>query len=94
MHYANWGVFNAISPDFGYVPFGTVQSYVDGPLKNSTGSPYFYIASISDTYKNMKYNNSVSLTISQAESNYCADKKYDPEEPTCARVIVTGQVSF
>ncbi len=92
MHYGSWGVFSAISPDFGFVPFGTIQSFADGPRRNSTGFPYFYIASISDTYKNMKYNNSISLTVSQAETDYCDKKGWDPEEPVCSRVIVTGEV--
>ena len=41
----------------------------------------------------MMYNNSISLTVSQAQSDYCEKERLDPEEPTCARVIVTGQVS-
>ena len=94
VHYGSWGIFSAISPDFGYVPFGTVQSFADGPMGNSTGSPYFYIASVSDTYKNMEYNNSVSLTVSQAESDYCEKERLDPEEPICSRVTVTGQASM
>ena len=41
----------------------------------------------------MMYNNSVSLTVSQAQSDYCEKERLDPEEPTCGRVIVTGKVS-
>ena len=93
-HYADWGVVSAISPEYNLMPFGTIQSFADGPLSNSTGTPYFYIADVSDTYKNIHFNNSVSMTISQAESQYCLDKKYDPEEPTCARLTLFGKVNM
>ena len=91
-HYADWGVVSAVSPDFGYVPFGTLQSYADGPLGNSTGIPYFYISVMSDTYKNIKYNNSASFTVSMAESSMCEDSNLDPEEPTCSRLTLVGKV--
>lgn len=92
IHYADWGVVSALSPDYGYVPFGIVQSFADGPLNASTGIPYFYIASISDAHKNMAYNNTVSLAVSQAEDIYCAKMDLDPEEPLCSRVTLTGKV--
>jgi hypothetical protein len=91
-HYADWGVVAAISPEYGFMPFGTIQSFADGPLGNSTGVPYFYVSVISDTYHNIQHNNSVSLTISQAESNYCEKMMYDPEEPLCARLTLFGKV--
>ncbi|KAI0241659.1 Protein CREG1 [Lamellibrachia satsuma] len=61
-------------------------------MDKSTGIPYFYIANISDTYKNLVYNNSVSLSMTQAESSYCREQGYDPEEPLCARMILYGKV--
>eukprot|EP00914_Ancora_sagittata_P028264 GHVO01055690.1.p1 GENE.GHVO01055690.1~~GHVO01055690.1.p1 ORF type:complete len:196 (-),score=12.98 GHVO01055690.1:47-634(-) len=91
-HYADWGVVAAISPEYAYMPFGTIQSFADGTLKNSTGVPYFYISVMSDTYHNIKHNSSVALTISQAESDYCAKNGYDPEEPLCARLTLFGKM--
>jgi len=92
VHYGDWGVVSAINPEAGLAPFGTIQSYADGPINNSSGTPYFYIASISDTWKNINYNNTISLTISQAESSYCEAKGFDPEEPTCARITLTARM--
>ena len=50
-HFADWGIVSAMSPEFGHQPFGTLQSFADGLIENSTGTPYFYIARISDTAK-------------------------------------------
>ena len=91
-HYSDYGIMSAISPEYGYIPFGTLQSFADGTMDSSTGIPYFYIANVSDTYKNIAYNNSVSLSMTQAESSYCREKGYDPEEPLCARMILYGKV--
>lgn len=91
-HYSDYGIVSAISPEYGYIPFGTLQSFADGTMDQSTGIPYFYIANISDTYKNLAYNNSVSLSMTQAESSYCRDQGYDIEEPLCARMILYGKV--
>ena len=91
-HFADWGIVSAVSPAYQYIPFGTMQSFADGPLDGSTGVPYFYIAEISDTYKNVQYNNTVSFSMTQAESAYCREKGLDPEEPLCSRVILYGKV--
>jgi len=91
-HYADWGVVSAISPDFGYIPFGSLQSISDGPIGNGTGTHYFYMSPWSDTYHNVKYNNSVSLFISRAESDYCQNNSLDPEEPICSRVTLMGRI--
>ena len=37
-------------------------------------------------------NSTVSLTVSEAESDYCDAKELDPEEPVCGRVMLTGEV--
>ncbi len=92
VHYGDWGVLAAVSPEFGYAPFGTLQSFSDGTLNKSSGVPYFYVASVSDTYKNIQYNNTVSLTISLTESTYCEQQHLDPEEPPCSRVTLFGKV--
>lgn len=91
-HYADWGAVAAISPEFNLIPFATVQSFADGTMKNSTGTPYFYISVMSDTYKNIQHNNSISLTISLAQSDYCSKKGLDPEEPPCARLTLFGKM--
>lgn len=91
-HYADWGVVSAISPEFGHVPFGSLQSISDGPVGNSTGTHYFYMSPWSDTYHNVAYNSSASLFISQAQSDYCQNQSLDPEEPICSRITLMGRI--
>jgi len=90
---AQWGVIATISPDF-MSPFGIVQSFADGPgpKDKSSGTPYFYIAKMSTLYLNLKNNNTVSFTLSEAMSDYCEKKGMDPEEPPCGRMIMTGKI--
>ena len=70
-HYSVWGVVSALSAEYDGLPFGTIQSFADGPLDNSTGVPYFYISPLSDTYKNIQRSASVSLTLTEASGEYC-----------------------
>ena len=47
---ADWGVISASSGIY-HQAFGTVVSFADGPIGGSTGTPYFYIAEMSTTWK-------------------------------------------
>ncbi|CAH1776041.1 unnamed protein product, partial [Owenia fusiformis] len=91
-HYADWCVVSSFSEDLGGVPFGELQSFADGTLDESSGTPYFYLAEVSTMLKNIKFNNSVSITVSQAQSDYCSKHQMDPELPTCSRVTLSGKM--
>lgn len=84
---AEWGIVSAYSPMYEQ-PFGTLQSFADG----GTGVPYFYISQWSTTWKNIVFNNTVSFTMSEAESEYCEGKGLDPMEPVCGRIMLTGHI--
>lgn len=71
-HYSDWGIISAFSAEYGAIPFGTLQSFADGPINNSTGIPFFYVSPMSDTYKNAQFNSSISLTLTEASGSYCA----------------------
>merc|ERR1719347_161836 len=62
-----------------------------GPLDNSTGVPYIYISPWEISAQDLTHNNKASLTMSLAQGNYCAKNDYDPEDPRCAHVILTGE---
>lgn len=91
MHYADWGIISSYAPRL-QQPFGDLASIADGPVGNSTGIPYFYIAKMSTTWQNIAYNNTVSLTLSEAQGDQCEKFNLDPESPVCARVMVTGHI--
>ena len=43
--------------------------------------------------QNMKFNNLASFSVSEAQSDYCKEHSWDPEEPLCSRVSLNGRVS-
>ena len=74
VHTNDWGIVSAHSAEYGAMPFGTLQSFSDGPVSNSTGVPYFYVSSMSDTYHNVQFNSTVSFTLTEAAGEYCKNK--------------------
>jgi len=87
----DWGTL-ATSSRIYEQPFGDLVSFADGPVESNKGTPYFFISSMSTTWKNIQHNSTVSLTVSEAQSDYCEIKGVDPMEPTCARITLTGEV--
>ncbi|KAF7665721.1 hypothetical protein LDENG_00134730 [Lucifuga dentata] len=93
-HYSDWGHLATIStqdPIKG-LPFGNIFSVSDGPVDNSTGIIYFYVTPMDNTVSDLKNNPYASLTFSEAEGDYCRQMAYDPEDPRCARLTLTGKM--
>jgi len=40
----------------------------------------------------MKFNNLASFSVSEAQSDYCKEHNWDPEEPLCSRVSLNGRL--
>ncbi|KAG7467498.1 hypothetical protein MATL_G00154180 [Megalops atlanticus] len=93
-HYSDWGFLATISTQdkIKGVPFGNIFSVSDGPLDNSTGIPYFYVTPMDNTVTDLRSNPFASLTFSEAEGDFCRKNVYDPEDPRCARLTLTGQM--
>jgi len=87
---ADWGIISASSAIY-HQAFGTLVSFADGPVGGSTGTPYFYIAEMSTTWKNLQHDNTISFTFSEAQSDYCVLNDFDPMDPPCARIMLTGK---
>lgn len=92
VHNTIWGSVSTISVALSGAPFSVVTSFSDGTGNNSTGIPYFYLSSFDPVNKNIKVNNWASLSVSEAESDYCKEHDWDPEEPLCSRVSLTGML--
>ena len=92
MHNTDWGTVSTLSAKLPGVPFGTSESFCDGPLSDSTGIPYFYLTPDNPTATDVQANPLASLTVTEAQTGYCAKKKWDPEDPQCARVCLSGKV--
>ncbi|XP_047457937.1 protein CREG2 [Mugil cephalus] len=93
-HYSDWGHLATISTQdkIKGLPFGNIFSISDGPLDNSTGVIYFYVTPMDNTVSDLKSNPYASLTFSEAEGEFCRQMVYDPEDPRCARLTLTGKM--
>jgi len=92
-HNSDWAALATIAtrdPIIGF-PFANVLSISDGPVDNSTGVPYIYISPWEISARDLSHNNKASLTMSLAQSGYCEKMNFDPEDPRCAHVILTGE---
>ncbi|CAK7323874.1 unnamed protein product [Dovyalis caffra] len=85
----SWGVLNTISSDLGGAPFGNVVSFSDGPPGKGRGIPYFYLTTLDPTAKNALQDQRSSFTISEYSLGTCGKK--DPENPSCAKITLTGK---
>ena len=93
VHNSDWGSISTISVSLNGAPFGVVMSFSDGTVDNSTGVPYFYLAAADPVVHNIKSNPWASLSLSEAQSDYCKAHNWDPEEPLCSRTTLTGKVN-
>ncbi|XP_028292277.1 protein CREG2 [Gouania willdenowi] len=93
-HYSDWGYLATISTQdkIKGIPFGNIFSISDGPLDNSTGIIYFYVSQLDNSIMDLKSNPHASLTFSEAEGEFCRQMVYDPEDPRCARLTLTGKM--
>ncbi|XP_074550261.1 protein CREG2 [Halichoeres trimaculatus] len=93
-HTSDWGHLATISTQdkIKGLPFGNIFSVSDGPLDNSTGVMYFYVTPMDNTVTDLKSNPYASLTFSEAEGELCRQMMYDPEDPRCARLTLTGKM--
>eukprot|EP00092_Neocalanus_flemingeri_P047174 GFUD01053368.1.p1 GENE.GFUD01053368.1~~GFUD01053368.1.p1 ORF type:complete len:225 (+),score=58.54 GFUD01053368.1:42-716(+) len=91
-HTSNWGAMATVAvrePIVGF-PFANIFSLSDGPVDQSSGTPYMYISPWEVSAHDLRQNNQTSITMSLAQGNYCSKMNYDPEDPRCAHIILTG----
>lgn len=86
----DWGVISTVSIHLNGIPFGNVASYSDGPDGNSTGAPYFYLSSLDPTPRDLAVIPYCSLTVSESPLGTCGSR--DVENPTCAKITLSGQM--
>ena len=73
-------------------PFVQPKSFVDGGYPtNSTGIMYFYDSGMDTSLLDIAEDNSVSFALTAATLGHCPPTTHtDPENPTCARAVFTG----
>jgi len=96
VHYSDWASMATISvrePTKGF-PFSNVISMSDGTLDGkSTGIPYMYMTDMEMSTHDLHADNRMSLVLTLAQGDYCIKQALDPQDPPCARVILTGSTS-
>ncbi|KAL4568414.1 hypothetical protein LXL04_024026 [Taraxacum kok-saghyz] len=88
---SSWGVLSTIAEDLGGAPFGNVVSFSDGLPEQGKGVPYFYLTSLDPTARYGSKDHRSSFTLSEEALGTCG--KIDPEEPTCAKITLTGKLN-
>ncbi|XP_049870825.1 protein CREG1 [Pectinophora gossypiella] len=94
LHNADWAsvaTISSLSAIQGF-PFSNVKSVVDGSLANSTGIPYFYMAPADFTARDLTRNSRATVQVSLEETRYCENQKWDPEDPRCTRLMLSGKM--
>uniref|UniRef100_A0A8B9DJJ0 Cellular repressor of E1A stimulated genes 2 n=1 Tax=Anser cygnoides TaxID=8845 RepID=A0A8B9DJJ0_ANSCY len=74
------------------MPFGNCLLISDGPVNNSTGIPFFYVTPKDNVVADLLKDPVASLTLPEADGNFCRKNVVDPEDPRCARLTLTGQM--
>ncbi|KAK2579109.1 hypothetical protein KPH14_001280 [Odynerus spinipes] len=91
---ADWTSVGTISTRKEIETFPTVNlaSFSDGPLGNGSGIPYLYLTPLDFTAQDLSKDSRATLLMSLAQGSYCRDKIWDPMDPRCARVMITGKI--
>ncbi|XP_039750373.1 protein CREG1 isoform X1 [Pararge aegeria] len=94
LHNCDWASIASISvlPAIEGFPFSNVKSVVDGSMANSTGIPYFYMSPLDFTARDLSKNSRATVLVSLEETRYCENQKYDPEDPRCTRLMLSGKM--
>ncbi|KOC60746.1 Protein CREG1 [Habropoda laboriosa] len=91
---ADWASVATISSrkDIPSFPAVTLVSYTDGLLGNGSGVPYLYLTPLDFTAQDLAKDNRASLLMTLAQGDYCKNKKWDPMDPRCARILMSGKI--
>ncbi|XP_015589929.1 protein CREG1 [Cephus cinctus] len=73
-------------------PFVNVISCSDGPLGNGSGIPYLYLTPLDFTAQDVSKDHRSTLMMTLAQGDYCKQKVWDPMDPRCARIVLTGKI--
>lgn len=94
VHNLDWTSMSTIStyPDLIGYPMVNVVATADSEIgAKSTGNIYFYLTLLDFTAKDLSKSNKLTTLFSMEQTLYCSEHKVDAMEPTCARVIMSGE---
>lgn len=92
-----WTTISTVSSKEEGAPFGNIRSVADGVcFLGSSGLPYFYVPSPDPTAIDIKENNRISLSFTEAALSERVGEDgipcggSDAEDPTCAKISLNG----
>lgn len=95
VHSANWASVGSISTNqiVKDYPMVNIISIDDNSLEGkSSGVIRFLLTDLDFTGPDWQSNNKVTFMFTDEQTLHCKNANKDPMEPTCARVIISGQV--
>ncbi|XP_057667708.1 protein CREG1 [Diorhabda carinulata] len=94
IHMTDWVSIATISTQeaINGFPFVSLKSFSDGTSTNSTGVPYLYMTDLDVTGKDVMKDSRVTIMATLAETNYCENKEFDPQDPRCAKILMSGKL--
>lgn len=94
VHNSDWTSMGTIStvPEIAGFPMVNVVAMADSAEgAKSTGEIFFYLTMLDFTAKDLSKRNQLTALFSMDQSLYCSKRNIDPMEPTCARIIISGE---
>ncbi|KAG7207400.1 hypothetical protein KM043_009052 [Ampulex compressa] len=91
---AEWVSIATMSTRRDIESFPTVNlvSFADGSLGNGSGIPYLYLTPLDFTSQDLSRDSRATLLMTLAQGKYCKDKMWDPMDPRCARIMLSGKI--
>ncbi|XP_058788692.1 protein CREG1-like [Phymastichus coffea] len=73
-------------------PFANLKSVADGAIGKGNGIPYLFLTPLDFSVLDLAADPRATFMMSLAQGDYCHDMGFDPMDPRCGRVILTGKV--
>lgn len=91
--WASMGTLSTLKAINGF-PMVNIISVADSARDEpSTGHIYFYLTDLDYTGQDLMKNNKLTVLFSNDQDLSCTKKGVDPMEPTCARIMISGEAT-
>lgn len=94
VHNVEWTAMGTIStlPQIAGFPMVNVIAMADSKKSaKSTGNIYFYLTMLDFTAQDLSKKNELTTLFTMDQNLACTKQNVDPMEPTCARVMISGE---
>ncbi|XP_055585169.1 protein CREG1, partial [Uranotaenia lowii] len=94
VHKAEWvsmGSLSTVEAIKGYPMVNVIAAADSARGAKSTGTLYFYLTMLDYTAQDLAKDNRLTVLLSMDQDLECSKQGIDPMEPTCARIMISGQ---